>query len=82
MREGFVVGAMNIQNFALVYLSKAKWMYQTVQHGSMDGSVGVLVAPLLWILGVKRCTDIPSPQRINPNDFDDPLTFPLAPPTG
>ncbi len=34
-----------------------------------------------WIaMGI--CTGIHDPQRMNPNDFGDPLTFPLAPPQG
>ncbi len=28
------------------------------------------------------CTDIHDPQRVKPNDFDDPLTFFAAPPAG
>ena len=28
------------------------------------------------------CTDIHDPPRMNPNDFGDPLTFHLAPPSG
>ncbi len=31
---------------------------------------------------IKLCTDIYDPQRMNPADFGDPLTFPLAPPAG
>ncbi len=29
---------------------------------------------------MKLCEDIHGPQRMSPKDFDDPLTFPLAPP--
>lgn len=28
------------------------------------------------------CMEIQGPQMMNPNDFADPLTFPLAPPAG
>ncbi len=34
-----------------------------------------------WI-GTKICTDTFVPQRMNPNDFGDPLTFPLVSPQG
>ncbi len=29
---------------------------------------------------MKFCTDIRGPRRMNPTDFSDPLTLPLAPP--
>ncbi len=37
------------------------------------------VSTVGWI-AMEFCTDIHGFQRMNPNDFGDPLTFPLAPP--
>lgn len=31
---------------------------------------------------MKFCTDIHGPQWLNPPDFDDPLSFPVASPAG
>ncbi len=31
---------------------------------------------------MKFCSGIHGAQRMNPDDFGDPLTFPLAPPSG
>ncbi len=33
-----------------------------------------------WI-NMKFCTNIHGPQKMNPKNFGDPLTFPLAPPS-
>ncbi len=37
---------------------------------------------IIWGTAMKFHTDIHSPQRMNPTDFGDPLSFPLAPPWG
>ncbi len=34
---------------------------------------------ITWI-GMKFSTDVHDPQRMIPDDFGDPLTFPLVPP--
>ena len=68
---------MNRLNSALVVraktgesdLSTAQWMAPNV-------------APLLWFIAMKLCTDIHGPQRVNPNDFGALQTFPLTPTTG
>ncbi len=51
---------------------------QWVQLFGLDWNISTTFG---WI-ALKFCTDIHGAQRINPNDFGDPLTFPLAPPAG
>ncbi len=51
---------------------------QSVHHFSSDWNVSTTIG---WI-AIKVCTDIHGSQTMNPNDFDDPLTFPLVPPWG
>lgn len=45
-------------------------------HGFMDGNAVFFAASKYWI----NRTDIHVAQTLNPNDFDDSLTFHLAPP--
>ncbi len=47
-----------------------------VHHFSPDLNISTTIA---WI-GIKFCTDFHGSQRMNPNDFGDPMTFPLVPP--
>lgn len=54
----------------------------------MDGKVSLSITLIQteisyigWIVMI-FCKDIHGPQKLNPNDFDDPLTISLAPPAG
>lgn len=41
-----------------------------------------LLVSVSSLISVSLCTDIHGAERIKPNDFGNPLTFPLAPPCG
>ncbi len=40
------------------------------------------ISACTWWIGTKLCTDITGAQRMKPNDFSDPLTFPVWTTTG
>ncbi len=46
-----------------------------VDHFDPDGNISTTNGRF----AMKLCTDIHGPQRINPKDFSDPLTFSAAP---
>lgn len=64
------------------YCREKRW-----QHGNMALMVAMLVSWLVWNIsqlldGLKFWTDTHGPQRSNPNNVGDCLTFPLVPPAG
>lgn len=50
----------------------------SLPHFGPDGKISTAFE---WI-STNLCTDIHGPNRMNPNGFGEPMTFPLAPPAG
>lgn len=49
--------------------------FQSVHHFNPDWNIWTIIRRFTINLG----TDYPGPLRINPDDFADPLTFPIVP---
>lgn len=65
-------------NSGPIYLNMSLKMFKT------SGRCLAALTPRKYLSTIRRiamtfCTDLSGPQMLNPNDFSDPLTFPLAP---